>query len=79
MKMRAIKDFLHPYDSVIYTVGTEFDLSDEPLCEYLVGMGTLEYADEPEVDPPPSSKKKSAEPAKAAPTKAELSSGTSHG
>lgn len=68
MKMRALKDYLHPYDSVIYVVGTEFDLEgDDALCDFLVGMGTLEYADAPEVDPQP------------APTKAELSSGVSNG
>lgn len=57
MKMRALKDFLHPYDSVIYVVGTEFELSDENLCDYLVGMGTLEHADAEE--PAPASPKKS--------------------
>jgi len=68
-KVRAIKDFLHPYDSVIYVVGREFELDDEKLVEYLVGMGTLEIVAEPA--PAPASA-----PAPApAPTKAQLSSG----
>lgn len=76
MKMRALRDFLHPHDSVIYVVGREFDLEDEALAEYLVGMGTLEYVDGDEIDPQPVAKKPVAKPA---PTKAELSSGVSNG
>lgn len=72
MKMRALKDYLHPYDSQIYVVGSTFDLDgDDDLCEFLVGMGTLAYADEEE--PAPAPVKKSAP--KAAPSKADLSSG----
>lgn len=76
MKMRALRDFLHPHENIIYVVGREFDLEDDALAEYLVGMGTLEYADEVEVDPQPAPKKSGTKPA---PTKAELSSGVSNG
>ena len=70
MKMRALKDYLHPFDSVIHVAGTEFTLEgDDNLCAFLVDMGTLEYADE---EPAPAPTKKSAKPA---PSKAELSSG----
>lgn len=48
MKMRAIKDFLDPYTSEIHTVGREFDLPDEDLCEYLIGMSVLEAVEEEE-------------------------------
>jgi hypothetical protein len=76
MKMRALKDYLHPYDSVIYVVGTEFDLEgDDALCEFLVGMGTLEYVEDEEPAPAPTKKAAAPAPAKPAPTKAELSSG----
>jgi hypothetical protein len=75
MKMVATKDFLHPFDSVIHVTGTKFDLEgDDSLCEYLVGMGVLEYAeDEPTPEPIP------AKSTKPAPTKAELSSGVTNG
>jgi len=67
-KVRATKDFLHPHDSVIYVAGREFELDDEKLVDYLVGMGTLELVDdEPAPAPAPT--------AKPAPTKAQLSSG----
>lgn len=74
MKMRALKDYLHPYTSIIHVAGTEFDLEgDDALCQFLVDMGTLEYADE---EPAPAPTKKTAtQAAKPAPTKAELSSG----
>ena len=73
MKMRALKDYLHPYSSVIHVVGTEFELEgDDSLCQFLVDMGTLEYADEA---PAPAPLKKATQAAKPAPTKAELSSG----
>lgn len=74
MKMRALKDFLDPYASVIHVVGAEFELPDENLCDYLAGMGTLEYADAEEPAPVPV--KKSVKPA---PSKAELSSGVDNG
>lgn len=72
MKMRALKDFLHPYDSVVYVVGTTFDINgDDDLCEFLVGMGTLEHVEDEEPAPAPTPAKTS----KPAPSKAELSSG----
>jgi len=57
MKMRAIKDFLDPYTSEIHTVGREFDLPDEDLCEYLIGMSVLEAVEE---EPAPEPVKKPA-------------------
>ena len=73
MKMRALKDFLDPYLSVVHVVGTKFDLNgDDDLCEFLVGMGTLEYAEE---DPAPEPEPTPVKSSKPAPTKAELSSG----
>lgn len=78
MKMKALKDYLHPYESVIYVAGSTFDLEgDDALCDFLVGMGTLAYADEDE-EPVPAPTKKAAAP-KAPPTKAELSSGVDNG
>ena len=80
--VKALKDFLDPYASVIHVVGTEFDLPDENLVTFAVEMGHLELVEEP--PPPeenPAKSSKSAKPthAETKPTKAELSSGFGDG
>jgi hypothetical protein len=79
-QVKALKDFLDPYASVIHVVGTEFDLPDENLVDFAVGMGHLEVVEEvveppPEETPAKSAKSAKSAPVEAKPTKTELSSG----
>ena len=77
-KMKALKDFADPYDGTIHVAGTEFDLTDEPLAEYLVGMNHLEYLEDDDPAPAPVfAATKKGRVATPAPTKADLSSGFS--
>lgn len=79
-QVKALKDFLDPYLSVIHVVGTEFDLPDENLVDFAVGMGHLEVVEEPPPEPEVEVTKTKAAPAPTAkPTKTELSGGFNAG